>query len=439
MDLSSVKFNRLNLEGSESGLFREILRVLELLRQVFGRKFRIFFFVENVASMDKSACNEISVALGVKPYRLQCAQAVPISRPRYCWTNKKLPPLPGVKVTDKGDYIEVEALCEYPETAQRLREDSTWDPSDASVVFPTCMKAIKRRQPPPAPAGLSRTPPDAISRWTADAFRYPPYQYKSDYVLWSSKGWRLLEASERELLHGYGWGHTSLCFSASEIKRSFSEYEDQRCSLVGDSFSMYSFVLFAWSSCWSWLPPLSYSHLCARMGMAPGYCAPLELLCPLARQLQYGLPEGDVKTVGDLTRELLTRVNHTGSDIRVSSGTVMNPKAYPRQSACADWWTWKHVFHCKWGRTEHINRLELRSILLAIQWRVQHLCEVNTRFIHLTDSYVSMSIVSKGRSSSEMLMAIMRKIAAVQFGFNLFPILIHVESSENPTDEASRL
>ena len=106
------------------------------------------------------------------------------------------------------------------------------------------MKAIKRRQPPPAPAGLSRTPPDAISRWTADAFRYPPYQYKSDYVLWSSKGWRLLEASERELLHGYGWGHTSLCFSASEIKRSFSEHEDQRCSLVGDSFSMYSFVLF---------------------------------------------------------------------------------------------------------------------------------------------------------------------------------------------------
>ena len=175
------------------------------------------------------------------------------------------------------------------------------------------------------------------------------------------------------------------------------------------------------------------------MGMAPGYCAPLELRCPLARRLQYGLPEGDVKTVGDLTRELLTRVNHTGSDIRVSSGTVMNPKAYPRQSACADWWTWKHVFHCKWGRTEHINRLELRSILLAIQWRVQHLCEVNTRFIHLTDSYVSMSIVSKGRSSSGMLMAIMRKIAAAQFGFNLFPVLIHVESSENPTDEASRL
>lgn len=244
VDLSSVKFDRRNLEGSESGLFREILRVLELLRQVFGRKFRIFFFVENVASMDKSACNEISVALGVKPYRLQCAQAVPISRPRYCWTNKKLPPLPGVKVTDKGDYLEVEALCEYPETSQWLREDSTWDPSDASVVFPTCMKAIKRRQPPPAPAGLSRTPPDAISRWTADAFRYPPYQYKSDYVLWSSKGWRLLEASERELLHGYGWGHTSLCFSASEIKRSFSEHEDQRCSLVGDSFSMYSFVLF---------------------------------------------------------------------------------------------------------------------------------------------------------------------------------------------------
>ena len=49
-----------------------------------------------------------------------------------------------------------------------------------------------------------------------------------------------------------------------------------------------------------------------------------------------------------------------------------------------------------------------------------------------------MSIISNGRSSSEMLMTIMRQIAAAQLGFNLYPILIHVESSENPTDDASR-
>jgi hypothetical protein len=66
------------------------------------------------------------------------------------------------------------------------------------------------------------------------------------------------------------------------------------------------------------------------------------------------------------------------------------------------------------------------------------LTESSCRFIHLTDSYISMSVISKGRSSSEALMSIMRKLAAVQFSFNLYPILIHVESTENPTDEASR-
>ena len=116
----------------------------------------------------------------------------------------------------------------------------------------------------------------------------------------------------------------------------------------------------------------------------------------------------------------------------------MNPKAYPRQSACADWWHWDHVFSCRWQKQEHINRLEMRSILLALRWRVEHLGDANVRFIHLTDSYVSMSIISKGRSSSAMLMNILKKIAALEFGFNLFPILIHVESTENPTDAASR-
>ena len=439
VDLSAVKFMRENLAGKESGLFREVLRVLELLRSVFGRKFPIFFFVENVASMDKSAAKEIGDALGCKPYKLQCAQAVPISRPRFCWTNKKLPKLPGVSLRDHGDYIEVTAEAEYPQVTQWIREDSWWNGKDSDTVFPTCMKSIVRARPPPAPAGLSRCSEDTVARWQSDSFRYPPYQYKQQYILWSDKGWRLLESSKRELLHGYGYEHTKLCWAASEIKKNQRGYEDQRCTLIGDSFSLYSFVLFAWASCFEFLPPLTYSHLTKRMGMAPGFCAPIDMECPPTRELSYGCSKGRRQTVGELSRLLLTRVNHTGSDIRVSSGTVMNPKTFPRQSACSDWWLWKHVFHCRWSRKEHINRLEMRSILLALRWRIQHLKEVNCRFIHLTDSYVSMSIISKGRSSSLMLMSVMQKIAAVQFAFNLYPILIHVESTDNPTDEGSRL
>ena len=116
----------------------------------------------------------------------------------------------------------------------------------------------------------------------------------------------------------------------------------------------------------------------------------------------------------------------------------MCPRAYPRQSVNAGWWKWKGVFSCKWQRAEHINALEMRSILLALQWRAMHLKEYECRAVHLTDSYVCMSIISKGRTSSDQLHGILRRISAICFGFGILPILVHVESTENPTDAASR-
>lgn len=85
-----------------------------------------------------------------------------------------------------------------------------------------------------------------------------------------------------------------------------------------------------------------------------------------------------------------------------------------------------------------INSLEFRAILLSLQWRVLHGKECDVRFVHLTDSYVCMSVLSKGRSSSNMLMHLVRRCAAFCFSYGLLPILIHVESTENPTDKGSR-
>ena len=93
--------------------------------------------------MDKEAAHEISMALGVKPFKLQRSDAVPISRPRFCWTNKDLPWMNGVTILDKGDYFEVVAECgEYPFVQHWIREDSVWPSCDSGAVFPTCMKAI---------------------------------------------------------------------------------------------------------------------------------------------------------------------------------------------------------------------------------------------------------------------------------------------------------
>lgn len=83
------------------------------------------------------------------------------------------------------------------------------------------------------------------------------------------------------------------------------------------------------------------------------------------------LPETTVE-VEQLNRLLLSRTNRTGSDIRIASGEVLNPKAHPRQPVEAAWWNWEHVFNVRWKSREHINLLELRSIFLSVQYYVSH-------------------------------------------------------------------
>ena len=139
-----------------------------------------------------------------------------------------------------------------------------------------------------------------------------------------------------------------------------------------------------------------------------------------------------------LHRALLRRVNHTGSDVRVTTGALVNPKAYPRQSSCAAWWKWSKVFAYRWSRPDHINSLEFRSVIHSMEWRIRHLREVNIRVVHLSDSYVAMSIISKGRSSSRMLKPLVSRLAALLLAWGIYLVVSHVESTENPTDHDSR-
>ncbi len=369
VDLSAVKFNRKNLAGSQSSLFFVMVDIIKMIREVFGLEFKIYYFFENVASMDLSALNEISSHLGVKPYRVQSSDAVPMSRPRLCWTDCPMPQLPGVKLTDKGHYILIELYNDYPKVEQWIRPDSWWPGGEAGAILPTCMKSIPRLHPPPAPAGLQRADMATVMRWESDQMRYPPYQYEDDYLFWAGDHWRLSEASERELLHGYGFGHTELCMSASDTKRGVQAYEDERCSLVGDSFNVFSFVVFGWAALFEYLPKFDYAHLCNRMGLAPGYAAPIHRTAAMARQLQYGFPKGEACSVGALSSCFLARTNHTGSDVRITTGAVLNPKAFPRQSVAASWFKWSGVFSCRWHHKDQINSLEMRAILLTLRWR----------------------------------------------------------------------
>lgn len=186
------------------------------------------------------------------------------------------------------------------------------------------------------------------SRVGGHGYRFPAYQYKDEFLFWQGDTWRLASAAERERLLGYGEGHTSLCLSASQQKTVGAQaYEDMRCSLLGDSFSMHSFVIPGAALCRRFLPSVEYQWLANCMGLAPGFRAPLRCAAPISHELQYGFHTQALASLlrpHDLNRILLTKVNHHGSDVRVSTGDILKPRAFPRQGAEASWWNWERCF-----------------------------------------------------------------------------------------------
>ena len=189
MDLSKVKFGRLNLEGEQSGLFWEMVRIIKLIRQVYGFSFPLLFAAENVASMDESAEAEVTATLGVKPWRLDSSDSVPIHRPRFCWTNAGFHEMAGVEIVEKPRWFEVSLLHEYPLLEQWLGDNAEWPGFWEGAILPTCMKSIRRIRPPPKPAGLNRVSREGKLRWEADEFRFPPYQYDERFLIWVGEKW----------------------------------------------------------------------------------------------------------------------------------------------------------------------------------------------------------------------------------------------------------
>ena len=144
----------------------------------------------------------------------------------------------------------------------------------------------------------------------------------------SGETWRLVNANEKELLLGYGYKHTEVAWAASKIKQNQIGYSDARNSYLGDSFSIYSFVMFAVACSKKFLPVLTYKQLALRMGLAPGFRASLRTVAPWGNRFSMGPPSKVlIQLDGDPNNSIgywLRRTNHTGSDVRVTSGEVMN-------------------------------------------------------------------------------------------------------------------
>ena len=242
---------------------------------------------------------------------------------------------------------------------------------------------------------------------------------------------------------GFPSGYTKNCFTNKDPRKRGLQYEDERMSLLGNTWSV---PVVAW--------------LLQNLLHGEGLCPPrsvqdiVDLVNPKNRSTRNlhhlaleQVPkemaragDGGIDAQRTLVRVLASGMSHKGSDVRISRGGSSTPSAWPRQAIPSKWWRWKTVASWKFKHlfgSEHINALELRAFLTALKWRVRSKGGLHKRFLHLLDSQVSIGVITKGRSSSRKLRKILEQIAAVTLASQTLPLCAFVRTDDNPSDEPS--
>ena len=119
-------------------------------------------------------------------------------------------------------------------------------------------------------------------------------------------------------------------------------------------------------------------------------------------------------------------------------GHSLQPVGFPTDVFETDWWRWKTVVQFSWCQEAHINELEMRAFLSAFKWRLRSSQNLDTKFLHLLDSQVSISVLTKHRSSSIRLNRVARKVDALELASGSFGVFGFCRSSKNPADAPSR-
>eukprot|EP00438_Fugacium_kawagutii_P003218 Skav200446 [mRNA] locus=scaffold1922:124146:126289:- [translate_table: standard] len=293
--------------------------------------------------MDDAARKQISQQLDITPIKFDPSDTLPFNRPRLAWASCEVKASEHLQLWQEKEYVRAYVTDGAIHDEQWVTPG--WTRRDPQSCLPTFMKSIRRQQPPPVPAGLRRADEATVDRWVGHEYRFPPYQYAERFLFDHPQlPSRLADASERELLLGYGSGHTESARTASDIKRSKVDFEDARLSLCGDSFAVSSFAIVAAAMCADMVPPMSPGHIIRRLGLAPGTSAHPSLEVPLQRGLVYGAPPGPPADRLQLVKQFGLTVNHTGADVRLLAGEAMGRKMATHASVRAWWWQWKHLF-----------------------------------------------------------------------------------------------
>ena len=421
------------LRDERSRLFVHVPRITALARKYFPWC-QVHSLMESVASMDVSDRQAMSEVFGSQPWKCDAGTVSWCSRPRLYWLTWELQEGQGVSLHPASQPPEV-VLQAYQDLELVCQEG--WIKTDSSRPFPTFTTSRPRTSPGRKPAGLGQCTQEDVLRWEQDQYRYPPYQYASrNLLVGRGNSLRLPTIEEKEFMMGFPVGYTINC--VDKARRGTIQHQDVRHSLIGNSWS---------------IPVIAclLTQLFSRLGLCPHY-TPQELVDMLTPMGQLFMQarlwrrplrpcRGDSSSTGTgLVQKLANMISIKGEDILLTTPSSQLTKYHRlRASVPSRLWRWRVVSGWQWtGSKEHINSLELRSVLTTLKWRLQHRGHIGYRFIHLVDSLVVLHCLSRGRSSSKKLRSSLSKINALLLCSSSQALWGYVHTDQNPADKPSR-
>ena len=139
----------------------------------------------------------------------------------------------------------------------------------------------------------------------------------------------------------------------------------------------------------------------------------------------------------EMTRQFYRTASYRGSDVRLATGVLQSPDLWPRRTVDPSWWKWRVVLAYRCCGS-HINVLEMRAAVAALRWRCRSRGQLRVRFGHLLDSQVCISVITKGRSSSQQLRFELRRFNALMLASSNQGAYVYVRTDLNPADAPSR-
>eukprot|EP00438_Fugacium_kawagutii_P014155 Skav213268 [mRNA] locus=scaffold2944:31681:35312:+ [translate_table: standard] len=463
--LSTLSSERKHLADERSALFYEAVRVLDMIKKVASElDVWAVRFIENVVA-DDDDIEEMSAKLKMEPVMVDACHLSRARRPRLFWLSVELTAEEDVDSILRPHFVEkVYRSSVLEEEKDFLIAGAKWEAGQENnkLKFPTMTRAIPRSRPPPKPAGLESTDEEARKRWEGDRFRFPPYTYKSAFMIRDegSDLLRPLQASEREILMGFPKGHTEkLLKKKPTTVDELLQADDLRCAAIGNSFHTNA-VGCLFDHCFSSMglkerkgatkivqeyltklrdgikeeievaaedEPEQGEDVPEARGLDDDetmsivgamHCEALEQEAQ-QQQLLDDTVRSDAKLRKALVAAFIRRQEFRGSDVRLDLGSLYRPDSFPRGSVQVNRWKWHVATSYPFRVSEHINSLELRALVHGLEWRCRRAHFGDCRALHLTDSQVALAVAVKGRSSSRLLNRLLKRYAALQVAAGL--------------------